>query len=149
VDSIRQAVVLLGRDIIKNWVMLLTIANLDDTIPELVTTALVRGRFCQQLAKEARLPGPASFFTVGLFSALDAVMGVPMEELLTELPFTDEVKQALLEYSGPKGKALQCALELEWGEPTGLRFESVEWQRVADLHLEALKWADQSSASLG
>ena len=148
VDSIHQAVILLGRDIIKNWVMLLTIANLDDTLPELITTAFVRARLCENLAKEAGCSGADSFFTVGLFSLVDAMMGLTMETLLEDLPFTDELKNALLENGGERGAALTCAQEMELGAPSGIKFAAVDPQRIADLYLEALQWADESVAAI-
>ncbi len=143
VDSIHQAVVLVGRNIIKNWVMLLTIANLDDSIPELITMAFVRAKLCEKLASEARLEGKESYFTVGLFSLVDAIMGKPIEELLETLPFTEEIKAALTKHAGVKGKALLCAEELELGAPEGLHFEDLPQARISELYLESLRWADE------
>ncbi len=148
IDSIHQAVVLLGRDLIKNWVMLLTIANLDDSIPELITTAFVRAKLCEVLAKEASLPGKESFFTVGLFSLVDAMMGKPIEELLEDLPFTDEIKEALIEHTGVKGEALVCAQELELGAPAGVKFQDVTGERISEIYLDALHWADEAMSDL-
>ena len=148
VDSIRQAVVYLGREIIKNWVMLLTIANLDDVIPELVTTAFVRAKLCESLANECMLDGKDSFFTVGMFSLVDAMMGVSTESLLETLPFTEEMELALLEHSGIRGEALHCSQELEMGAPGGVQFGDLSSERIAELYLEALQWADKTTATM-
>ncbi|MCP3866693.1 MAG: HDOD domain-containing protein [Gammaproteobacteria bacterium] len=149
IDSIHQAVVMVGRNIIKNWVILLTIANLDDSIPELITMAFVRAKLSEKLAAEANLEGKESFFTVGLFSLVDAIMGKPIEELLETLPFTDEIKQALTEQKGVKGEALMCAKELELGAPNGLKFQDLPPARIFELYVEALNWADQASSGMG
>lgn len=146
VDSVRQALSLLGRDLIKNWVMLLTIANIDDSVPELVTTVLVRAHLCEALAKAARLPDPDSFFTVGLFSALDAMMDQPMESVLDSMPFTEEMKSAIINLDGERGQALSCALQMEMGDIESMRFQSLEWQQITDSYLESLRWADESIA---
>jgi len=148
VDSIHQAVVFLGREIIKNWVMLLTIANLDDVIPELVTTAFVRAKLCESLANECMLDGKDSFFTVGMFSLVDAMMGVSTESLLETLPFSEEMGLALLEHSGIRGEALLCSQELEMGAPGGVQFQDVSSERISELYLEALQWADQTTATM-
>lgn len=148
VDSIHQAVVFLGRDIIKNWVMLLTIANLDDVIPELVTTAFVRAKLCESLAGECGLDAKDSFFTVGMFSLVDAMMGVSTESLLESLPFSEEMEMALLEHSGERGEALRCSQELELGAPGGTRFLDVPSERISELYLDALQWADKTTATL-
>ncbi|MDH3451956.1 MAG: HDOD domain-containing protein [Gammaproteobacteria bacterium] len=148
VDSIHQAVVYLGRDIIKNWVMLLTIANLDDVIPELVTTAFVRAKLCESLANECALDSKDSFFTVGMFSLVDAMMGVSTESLLESLPFSAEMERALLEQSGERGEALRCAQELEFGAPGGTHFRDVPAERIAQIYLESLQWADLTTATM-
>lgn len=149
VDSIHQAVVLVGRNIIKNWVMLLTIANVDDSIPELMTMAFVRAKLCENLATEARLEGKESYFTVGLFSLVDAIMGKPIEELLDSLPFSDEIEEALTQHAGIKGKALRCAEELELGAPAGLEFENLPHARISELYLNSLNWADEMVVGAG
>src|SRR5215203_1708957 len=43
-----------------------------------------------------------TLFTIGLFSVADALMDVPMEEVLESLPFSDEIRAALLRREGPK-----------------------------------------------
>ncbi len=148
VESIQHAVVLLGREIIKSWVMLLAMAGLDNTVPELITTAFVRAKVCEQLASEARLPGKESFFTVGLFSLMDAVMSAPMDELLETLPFSPEVKAALTENTGIRGEAVRCAQQLEHGAPEGTAFQDLPGPRIAEIYIDAINWADEMTAGV-
>ncbi len=148
VDSIHQAVVYLGRNIIRNWVMLLAIANLDDVVPELVTTAMVRARLCESLARECALESADSYFTVGMFSLVDAIIGVSLESLLESLPFSEEVQAALLEQAGQRGAALECSKALEIGAPAGARYADVSSERLAELYLEALQWADLTTDTI-
>jgi EAL and modified HD-GYP domain-containing signal transduction protein len=143
VDSIREAVLLLGRDILKRWVALLVVANLDDAIPELITTAFIRARLCELLGKEIDARDADSYFTVGLFSLLDAMLGQPMAVLLQSLPFTDDVQGALIDGLGIKGEALLCAQEMELGAPDGVSFENISESRIVEMHVEALQWADR------
>ena len=148
VESIHHAVVLLGRNIIKSWVMLLAITGLDNNVPELITTAFVRAKLCERLADEADLSGTDSFFTVGLFSLMDAMMGTPMEELLASLPFSGEVKSALADRSGVRGEAVTCAESLESGATGGARFLNLTGEQIGDVYLEAVNWADGAMASI-
>jgi c-di-GMP phosphodiesterase len=148
VDSIQQAVVLVGRSVIKNWVMLLAVASLDGAVPELVKSALIRARLCEQLAQEAKLPGRDAFFTVGLFSLMDAIMARPMDELLETLPFTNEIRTALAEHVGVWGEAVDCAEQLEQGAPQGAGFLGLSGERISDLYLEAIVWADEATAAV-
>jgi c-di-GMP phosphodiesterase len=148
VESIHHAVVLLGRNIIRSWVMLLAITGLDNNVPELVTTAFVRAKLCERLAAEAKLDGPDSFFTVGLFSLMDAMMGTSMDRLLDTLPFSAEVKSALTERAGARGEAVSCAETLERGAPDGAAFQSLSGDQIGDLYLEAVNWADDAMSSI-
>lgn len=148
VESIHHATVLLGRNVIKSWVMLLAITGLDNNVPELVTTAFVRAKLCERLAAEARVAGTDSFFTVGLFSLMDAMMGMPMEPLLETLPFSSEVKTALTERAGVRGEAVACAESLEHGAPEGAAFQSLTTETIADCYLEAVNWADNAVSSM-
>lgn len=148
IESIHHAIVLLGRDVIKNWVMLLAISSLDNSIPELITTAFVRAKFCERLAVEADLSGKDSYFTVGLFSLMGAMLATPMDNLVETLPFTTEIKSALTDQTGTHGEAIRCAQQLEHGVFKECRFQSVPSQRIADLHLNSTTWAEKTTANV-
>ncbi|MEM9131404.1 MAG: HDOD domain-containing protein [Actinomycetota bacterium] len=138
VESIKHAVVLLGRDMIKSWAMLLALSGLSDSVPELVSNALVRARFCELIAIETRLPDADSYFTVGLFSLMDAIAGTTMDDLLAVLPFTDEVEAALRTRDGHRGLLLACAEAYEQGRPHTVVLKSISPQRLNDLYIQAL-----------
>jgi len=143
VDSVQQAVVLLGLDTIKNWVTILALANNSNKPSELNVSALIRARTCELLARAAERPRPERFFTVGLFSCLDAMMDQPLEELVRDLPLPEESKLALLEQSGEQGEALQCALTMEKGDFGRVGFGDLDLPRLSDLYLEAIHWTDE------
>ncbi len=71
IDSIKEAIVYLGRGTIRNWVVLYIMGGVDGKADEIVTLGLVRGRLCELLAQRSGLPNADSYFTVGLFSVLD------------------------------------------------------------------------------
>lgn len=143
IDSIQQAVVLLGLTTIKNWVTIMALATGSDKPGELSRTALVRARCCELLAKASRLSKPESFFTVGLFSSLDAMMDRPLEELLKELPLTHDSKSALLEHKGDFGEALNCTLAMERGDFNLIGFGGLDMTELTDLYRQAIQWADE------
>lgn len=149
IESIHHAVVMLGRDMIKNWVMLLAISSLDDCIPSLLNAAFTRAKFCESLATAAGHTGKESFFTVGLFSLMDAIMKTSMVDLVETLPFTSEIKSALTDEVGPRGEAVRCARRLEQGRAENCTFPGVTASQVAWLHLGAVQWADQQTAAAG
>ena len=72
IDSLRQAILYLGRQQIRSWVSLLVLNGLSNKPSDLMTSGLVRARMCERLAEHVD-PGRASaYFMVGLFSILDA-----------------------------------------------------------------------------
>jgi EAL and modified HD-GYP domain-containing signal transduction protein len=75
---------------------------------------------CEVLGGNRALDASDGHFTVGLFSVADALLGSPMEDVLETLPFSDEIRAALLRREGPKGELLTTVVAYEQGEfPTG------------------------------
>ncbi|HEY7885311.1 MAG TPA: HDOD domain-containing protein [Cellvibrionaceae bacterium] len=151
IESLRQAITLLGLKIIKNWVGLLAMANLGDKPQELSVKALARAKFCEQIAASSRpLHQCDQFFTAGLLSTLDAFMDMPLAELLADIHLSDALRAALLQGSGEEGKILQAAIAYEHGA-----WESIDWvflqqqgidepNKLTDLYLQTLQWADDT-----
>jgi hypothetical protein len=96
-----HATVYLGVNRIRNWIRMIAISGLQDCPTELLKFALIRGRMCELLA--AKLPNDQRemAFTVGLFSLLDALLNTPMDDLLSRIPLTDEIRNALVKRTGP------------------------------------------------
>lgn len=149
VESMRQAVVLLGLDAVRRWATLLLLVELSDKPQALMTTALVRARMCEGLARAGGGQQPDMFFTVGLLSVLDALTDMPMPEVVGQLPLAEPVSEALLEHKGPAGEALAVSVAYEAGQ----------WERVSALspapgavrtaYVEAVTWADAAGAAFG
>lgn len=154
IESLRQAMTLLGLKIIKNWVGLLAMSNLSDKPLELAIKALVRARFCELLAAKSRLPHQCdSFFTVGLLSTLDAFMDLPLPQLLDDIRLSQDLQQALLKGAGAEGKFLQIAIAYERGEWDKIDWEFLQQQGVdqADavtLYLQTLDWVNSTGTNL-
>lgn len=110
VESLHQAVMMLGLDRIRSWVTLVNMGQFSDKPAELQREALTRAFFCEQLA--SREPGvtPQAAFTVGLLSVLDAWLDRPMHRIVEQLPFTEEVRAALVRHEGSLGSLLNVAV---------------------------------------
>lgn len=148
VDSIRQAVIYLGQRAIRTWATLLTLAAIDDKPHELVTTALVRARMCEQLAGDDSETAQSAF-VVGLFSILDAMMDAPLATIVESLPLTSEVAAALLDREGRLGALLDCTVAYERGDWTAMTPPAgIDAVAVRDAYLDAVQWADAVSRGL-
>ena len=74
VESIHDALVLLGEQTVKRWTTLIVLAGIQGKPHELIVTALVRARMCELLAGHFDARERDAFFTTGLFSVVDALM---------------------------------------------------------------------------
>jgi EAL and modified HD-GYP domain-containing signal transduction protein len=118
VQSIRQALVLLGRDTVRRWASLWSLAGLDERAhSELVVMATVRARCCELLAGKLGGEDAASEgFLIGMCSLLDAILGRPMKAVLADLPLADETEAALLGADNATRRLLDCVIAYEHGE---------------------------------
>ncbi|MEJ2687809.1 MAG: HDOD domain-containing protein, partial [Gammaproteobacteria bacterium] len=148
VESIRQAVVYLGTNAIKTWVALLALSGIDDKPHELMTVAMVRAKMCELLAQAVSAPHPDAFFTVGLFSALDAILDMPMDQVVASLPLSDEITAALLRREGLPGAALDCTLAYERADWDEVAFGTINTGHITEIYVDALAWACQVSSAL-
>jgi EAL and modified HD-GYP domain-containing signal transduction protein len=148
IESVHQAVVILGQQTIKTWTTLLAMSQVDNKPTELVVTAMVRGKMAEALAKAIKAPHPEAFFTVGLFSALDALMDNTMQEILTQLPLAEHISSALLDHKGIHGEVLKSVLAYERGEWEQAVCDKLPPSQVRDCYLSALSWACDVSQQL-
>lgn len=112
IESINQAITILGRQRLTRWlaVLLFSVREPDFSDWLMVESALTRGRLMEILGAEL-MPGSAhdALFLTGIFSCLDRLLRRPMAEALAMLPIPDEVRDALLNNSGPYAPLLAVA----------------------------------------
>ena len=120
VASIRQAIRLVGRGMLHRWLALLFSASAPratDVDSERLLSAVERARMCEQLAMAAHRTGDAStLFLTGLLSALDALLGVSMETLVSRVNVVPDVEDALLRREGPLANVLVLAEACQRGD---------------------------------
>jgi c-di-GMP-related signal transduction protein len=148
VESIRDALVLLGLMNVRKWATLMTLADADDKPQELVVTAVVRARMCEMLARSYQHKDAEGFFTTGLFSVVDAMMDTSMVELLAQLPLSREIIEALLNYEGQKGRILRAVIAYERGAFGELGELPPTRTPLADVYSEAVQWATDTLGTL-
>jgi c-di-GMP-related signal transduction protein len=90
---------------------------------------------------QLRLFRRASVATAGLGSLLDP----PMAEVLSSLPFTEEIQAALLRREGPKGELLSSVIAYERGEFPSLPSPGVS---LASAYRAALGWAEDAGRAI-
>ena len=126
-ESIAEAMMTLGEEEIRRWVVLATLPMLATHKPvELVTLAMVRARFGERLSELTGIGRPDQGFLMGMFSLLDALVDQPLDNVLPGLALAEPVTRALLG-TAPDGDPLTSMYDLI------LCYEQGDWDRVEQL----------------
>lgn len=98
INSIKQALVMLGQKGISKWFSLVALKHIGKDKPnELVITAISRALFCESISKLVGLKNYSSeLFLMGMFSLIDAFLDQPLPDVLAHMPISEEIKKALL-----------------------------------------------------
>lgn len=129
VESVKQALTLLGWNQLRPWLRLVVLTDLTppEKSSELPRHSALRARFLE-LASAGVADAPSqALFLMGLFSLLPAMLDVPMDKVVDQLPLSPQVREALLGHES----ACSAWLDLARG------FERGDWDMV-DRALERL-----------
>lgn len=154
INSLKQALVLLGRRQLQRWLQILLYADPGRRrgfLSPLLILATTRGKLLELIAEKI-YPGRRHVadvaFTVGIMSLMDALFGAPMEKILGQISVVEAVSDALLERKGLYGDMLMLAEYLEHIEESGALLRPVlnKLQLSIDdlysLELAAFEWSD-------
>ncbi|MEI1422773.1 cyclic di-GMP phosphodiesterase [Bacillus cabrialesii] len=146
IDSIQQAIMLLGFNEIKRWIYILSFKDLsrkgNSSKHEIIKISLMRAKLCELLARKTARPQPASYMLIGMFSLIDTLLHREIEDIIQELPLIDEVGQALLGHQNDYYQMLQLVKLIEsnnWDTCTELGKE-LDKEEAYECYLEALEW---------
>jgi len=147
VESVGHAVRMVGTEHIRLLASLIMLTSMDGKPRELVVLSLVRAKMCELLAMRLGLPNHDTYFTVGLFSALDAFLDCSMNDAVDKLPLSDEIKRALIQRAGPLGEVLQTVLSYEHldADPRMIKLDSSSMRKA---YVESVCWGDQLMTTL-
>ena len=152
VKSIGQALTILGEDEIRRWCRLSGMLELSRNKPsDLALASLVRARFGEEL--RARVDaGGTDLFQMGLLSLMDAILEIPMREVLDGLPLEEDLKIVLLENKGPLMPIFDLMLAMEagiWPRIEALATQlGIDQDFIAESYWKAMDWA-QSVVMVG
>jgi EAL and modified HD-GYP domain-containing signal transduction protein len=146
IQSLKHAVAMLGYTPLFRWLtLMLARTSLDGFSPALLKVSIVRGRFAELLARDFFSKDEAeNLFLVGMFSRLDHLLGIPIEQVLKDVMLPEPVNQALITRSGIYGPFLALAevSERQSGAAADLAASLlITPERVNQAHLSALVWA--------
>lgn len=146
IRSIQQATALLGQREIRRWLNTTLFNGLAAGKPnEITRLSLIRARFAENLALVFDYAmRKDELFLMGLFSLLNLILDMPMEEALTQVGVSNEIKKALVSGDGIFAPQLDFLLSYEagdWQEVSRLMvLHDIHMHAVYDSYVEALKW---------
>jgi EAL and modified HD-GYP domain-containing signal transduction protein len=155
VQTLQQALMMLGEIGIKKWVSMVALTDMGADKPfELVVTSVVRAKFCESMAVRIGFDERAhEAFLMGLLSLIDTLLGRPLPELLASLPITEDVRQALLGDDNALGKVHHLAVAYEngdWAEVSRLSAAlDVSEAAIPEIYLKAIEWGNSTVAMNG
>jgi EAL and modified HD-GYP domain-containing signal transduction protein len=154
IDSIGQALMLLGRRQLQRWLQILLYADPSargHTLSPLLMLATTRGRLMELLAQRLR-PGQRNLseiaFTVGIMSLMDVLFEIRMDDLMEQIPMIDEVSEALLHRTGFFGELLRLTESIERMDNAeedltpSLKSLAISSDDLLELEVAAFEWSD-------
>ena len=143
INSIHHAIVMLGLNTIRSLANLMLMSNINDKPPELFVLAIIRARMCEELALHINKKRKDTFFTAGLFSVIDALMDSTMEDVISQLPLSSDLNEALLEQKGIMGEALKCCIAFERADWSNVQFQNLEEKIIQKAYFDAVIWSNE------
>ena len=144
INSLREAIIYLGLNQIRSWANMIALSSTENKPSDLMVTTMVRAKMAELIADYIGVEDPRPYFTVGLFSTLDAMLDQSMDTLLDEINLADALKNALLNQEGELGCMLQNVIAYEQGDWAELVDSGVEMDAWRNAYLESVTWATRS-----
>ncbi|HKX26323.1 MAG TPA: HDOD domain-containing protein [Blastocatellia bacterium] len=153
IQSLRQALALMGETHLQKWVSLVAMAEMGKDKPEeLIIQAATRAKLCESVAPVVGLNDRREeLFMMGMFSLLDAILDRSLREILKEIPLAEDIKEAL---TGAENKLHDVYQYL-------LAYEGGNWHRtwtyaaklatdescLPRFYLDSVNWVEQNFRS--
>lgn len=154
IETIKQALVVLGQAELKKFLSLLFTAQVSSDKPaELMRMSMTRARFAEGLAQMHGKVDTAKAFLTGLMSLMDAILDEPIESVMNKLPLAKEIKDALVGQSGVLAdyiKLIQFYEAAQWQEANqAISTLQLPAEQVPDAYHTAVQWANEQMKALG
>jgi c-di-GMP phosphodiesterase len=148
VNSIKDAIVFLGFNMMRHWTSLIAMGNLKPKSPALFYMQLIRARMCENLATLNQAEEPKRYFLAGLLSSLDAILDIEMESIMEQMPLDTDIANAVSFYEGKIGEILINVIKYETSDWDSLEAQALAEEAYSEAYIEALEWATKLMGTL-
>lgn len=159
IDTLSQALYILGRRQLHRWLQIMLYAEphrARQSISPLLLMATTRGKLLELIAQKCFAGERAMAdraFAVGIMSLMDTLFGIPMENILMQMPVAEEVRAGLLAREGVFGDMLNLVEHLERLQELGaqampvLQRLQISSEDLLGMQLAAFEWSDSIALS--
>jgi EAL and modified HD-GYP domain-containing signal transduction protein len=149
IQSVRHALSLLGEDEVRRWLRLMAILGAgQNKTSDLLLSSLVRARFCELLAPNFQHES-SDLFLMGLFSLMDAILEMPMANVLENVLPDQETKEVLLGGGNRLRPLYMLMLAVESGDWQSTNVLTNQFHLnendIAEKYWQAMQWARQAN----
>jgi EAL and modified HD-GYP domain-containing signal transduction protein len=155
VRTVRQAILMIGEDELAKLILIasaVTLGGDSKVATELIFLALARARFCELLARAAR-QSVGEQYLIGMMSVMDAMLLMPIGDILQMLPLRGEAISVLKGEGGLASFPLQVVQAYERQDwmvcdqlCTRMRISELQ---LTDLYAQSQRWAAQHIGRMG
>jgi len=148
VKTVKHAIAYLGREELRRFMILMVVSELAIEKPdELVRLALIRAKFCEQLALQSQFKDSSSeLFLMGLFSLIDSMLDTEINLIMEKLPIADEIQEVLCSQTGPFAPFLKAIVAYEKADVAvcteAVNQIDVDAKLLPDIYMESLRYAN-------
>lgn len=151
INSIKQAIIRLGMKELKKWLYILSIrgniAGKSEWSREIFNITLTRAKMCELISlHKNKQKESSSYFLTGMFSLMDALLGMKMDEIVNLMPLHDDICAALNGNSNQLKDTLDLSISIEKGVWEDVSFWceklQIEERIVLRSYNEAFKWSN-------
>jgi EAL and modified HD-GYP domain-containing signal transduction protein len=155
IKTIQHAAAMLGQKELRKWVSTAASTQLGSDKPSAINKiSLMRAKFAENLAPlfDMRMHAD-TLFLMGLFSVIDVMLDISMDEALTRVAVSDNIKDALVKHTGPFYSVYEFINFYEAADWTSVsRFlilYGIDSEQVYEAYLNTVTWYRDLMQSIG
>ncbi|MCL1996920.1 MAG: HDOD domain-containing protein [Defluviitaleaceae bacterium] len=146
INNIQHAAAMIGQKEIRKWVSTTASVQLGADKPsEINKVSLIRAKFAENLAPMFELAVHAdSLFLMGLFSVIDAMLDLSIDEALSMVAVADNIREALVKNAGPfypVYEFIQFYEAADWASVSRfLILYEIDAEQIYTAYIDTMRW---------
>ncbi|RZS80110.1 EAL and modified HD-GYP domain-containing signal transduction protein [Motilibacter rhizosphaerae] len=149
IQSVRDALMLVGLAQLRAWVMLLTVSDIAGDRGDGLDSVTALARSCQVLAQRVPRAQPDTAFTLGLLEGVAGLLGVDGAALLDQIGLTGSLADGLRGLDTPERRVLDAVLGHQRNDLEIAAASGIDIATLSSTYLSALQWSFDTRQKAG